>query len=51
MGHPFFFRAACERSVDSWENGYGFFFALARDIPAGNWPVFHVPLYPIFSQE
>ena len=33
---------------DFWENGYGFFFALARDIAAGNWPVFRVPLYPMF---
>ena len=33
---------------DFWENGYGFFFELARGIAAGNWPVFRVPLYPMF---
>jgi 4-amino-4-deoxy-L-arabinose transferase-like glycosyltransferase len=33
---------------DFWENGYSFFFALAQDIAAGNWPVFRVPLYPMF---
>jgi hypothetical protein len=33
---------------DFWENGYGFLFTLARHIAAGNWPVFRVPLYPMF---
>jgi 4-amino-4-deoxy-L-arabinose transferase-like glycosyltransferase len=41
---------------DFWENGYGFFFAFAKDIASGNWfafvdrppKAFRVPLYPMF---